>query len=202
MLITNNEDYYWDAKRFADRGKPFNMPYQGNMFLGLNYRMTELDAVIGRCQLKKLPLIVTRRRDYVKKVVERIAELRAVRLYQVIDGVEPSWWYGLLRVEEEMIKVSKDDFARAVREEGVPCGGPYNTIIAEQSFIRDRKTFGRSGAPWTCHQHSMEYSEPQLPNARKAINKHMAFRVHECLTEREADDFAEALAKVESEYLK
>ena len=24
MVITNNEDYYWDAKRFADRGKPFN----------------------------------------------------------------------------------------------------------------------------------------------------------------------------------
>ena len=42
MVVTNDENLYWQAKRFADRGKPFNSDAPGNMFVGINYRMTEL----------------------------------------------------------------------------------------------------------------------------------------------------------------
>jgi perosamine synthetase len=202
MLITNNEDYYWNAKQFADRGKSLNSPEQRNIMLGLNYRMTELDAVIGRCQLTKLPQFVARRRTYVDQVHEHIAALESVRPYKVIEGAESSWWFGLLRVDDERLTVSTHQFGRAVREEGVPCGNSYNSIIADEPVIRERRTFGRSGIPWTCAPHSREPREPRLPNARRAFDTHIAFRVHECLTESEARDFAAALAKVEAEYLR
>jgi len=42
MVIANDEKLYWNAKRFADRGKPFNSDNPTNLFLGMNYRMTEL----------------------------------------------------------------------------------------------------------------------------------------------------------------
>ena len=61
MVITNDEKLYWNAKRFADRGKPFNSDDSTNLFLGLNYRMTELQAAIGRVQLQKLRSSVRRR---------------------------------------------------------------------------------------------------------------------------------------------
>ena len=38
MVLTNNEELYWNAKRFADRGKPFNSTERKNLFLGMNYR--------------------------------------------------------------------------------------------------------------------------------------------------------------------
>jgi perosamine synthetase len=202
MLITNDGDYYWKAKQFADRGKSLNSSEQRNIILGLNYRMTELDAVIGRCQLKKLPEFVARRRTYVDQVHEHIADLESVRPYRVIEGAESSWWFGLLRVDEERLTVSKRQFWQAVREEGVPCGDSYNAIIADEPVIRERRTFGRSGLPWTRDPHSAEPSEPQLPGARRALDTHIAFRVHESLTEIEARDFGAALAKVEAEYLK
>ena len=54
FLATDREDLYWAAKRFADRGKPFNQDASSNTGVGLNYRMTELAAVVGRVQLRKL----------------------------------------------------------------------------------------------------------------------------------------------------
>jgi dTDP-4-amino-4,6-dideoxygalactose transaminase len=167
--------------------------------LGLNYRLTELDAVIGRCQLKKLPQFVKRRRMYVDCVHRHIADLKSVRPYKVIEGAESAWWVRPIASGDDKLKVSTRQFGRSVREEGVPCGGAYNSIIADEPVIRDRLTFGRSGIPWTSAPQSREVRDPQLPNARTALATHVAFRVHECLGEGEARDFAAALDKVEAQ---
>ena len=54
--------------------------------VGYNYRMTDIQAAIGREQLKRLPAIVARRRELAARYEERL---------QSIDGVivprEPSW---------------------------------------------------------------------------------------------------------------
>ena len=54
MVATNDEAVYWAAKRFADRGKPFGQTATTNTGIGLNYRMHELEAAMGRIQLGKL----------------------------------------------------------------------------------------------------------------------------------------------------
>jgi len=54
-VYTTDEDLYWRAKRFADRGKPFNLETASNMTAGLNCKLNELAAAIGSVQLNKLP---------------------------------------------------------------------------------------------------------------------------------------------------
>jgi len=49
MVITNDEQFYWNAKQFADRGKPFGSNLASNIFLG-NYRMAEIEATVGRAE--------------------------------------------------------------------------------------------------------------------------------------------------------
>lgn len=131
MVITNNEEYYWNAKRFADRGKPFHSDQKKNLFLGLNYRMTELEAAIGREQLKKLDGVLAQRRQLAAQLAERIADLRAVRLGKVIPGATSSYWLMLLAVDAERLTVSKEQFARAVAAEGAPVDPHYDWIIYE-----------------------------------------------------------------------
>ncbi|MFH1009213.1 MAG: DegT/DnrJ/EryC1/StrS family aminotransferase, partial [Candidatus Latescibacterota bacterium] len=203
MVITNNEELYWNAKRFADRGKPFGCDETTNIFLGLNYRMTELDAAIGRVQLTKLPQIVAKRREAVSWIGERISDLKTVRLGKVIEGAVSSYWFLFLHVDESQLTVSKNDFARAVAAEGVPASPAYDNLICDQSWIRNRQAYGKSGCPWSCPFYGKEVVyEGSCPNARKAIDSHMAMAVHECYTEQEADDIAQALRKVEQHCLK
>jgi len=202
MVITDDEEVYWNAKRFADRGKPFNSEETRNLFLGLNYRMTEVEAAIGRVQLKKLPRIVERRRELVAALEERIGDLESVRLGKVIEGAKSSYWFLLVRVEDSMLSVSKDEFAEAVAAEGVPVTAHYGYVMYEAPWIRDRQTYGQSGCPWTCPLYGREIKyEGSCPGAQEAIEKHMVVHLHEGYTEREIEDIANALRKVERAYL-
>ncbi|HEX5415907.1 MAG TPA: DegT/DnrJ/EryC1/StrS family aminotransferase [Chloroflexota bacterium] len=201
MVVTNDPEIYWNAKRFADRGKPFNSAESRNLFLGLNYRMTELEATIGRVQLQKLPALVRRRQQLVEGLRERIADLQAVRIGKVIDGAESSFWFLLLRVDADKLTVDKDAFAEAVRAEGLTVAARYDHIAYDAPWLRDRQTLGASGWPWsaTDRGRALDYAD-SCPNARRAIATHMTVSLHEGWTDRELDDLAAALRKVERAY--
>jgi dTDP-4-amino-4,6-dideoxygalactose transaminase len=203
MVLTNDEELYWNAKRFADRGKPFNSPIETNLFLGMNYRMTELQAVIGRVQLQKLPAIVEKRRAVVEMIRERIQDLEAIRLGRVIEDVKPSYWFLFLRVHPEKLRVPKEQVAAALQAEGLPVAASYAWVIPDMYWIRERKTYGESRCPWSCPYYGKEVRyDGQLPNAHLAREQHMTLAIHECYTEQECDDIARALRKVERAYLK
>ena len=203
MVLTYDEELYWDAKRFADRGKPFNSTEPTNLFLGMNYRMTELEATIGRVQLQKLPETVARRQQVVAMLQERIADLKAIRLGKVIEDVKPAYWFLFLRVYPEQLSVPKAQVAAALQAEGMPVGAAYDALVPDQLWIRERRSYGDSRCPWICPYYGKEISyEGAVPNARKAIENHMMLSVHECFTEKECDDIAKALRKVEKAYLR
>jgi len=203
MVITNDEEIYWNAKRFADRGKPFNSPEKKNLFLGLNYRMTEIEAVIGRVQLGKLNKGLQKRRTLVAELADQIADMKAVRMGFIIPGAISSYWLLLLYVDTSLLTVSKEKFALAVASEGAPIDPHYDWIIYETPWFRNRANYGKSGCPWTCPFYGKEVVyEGSCPNARRAIDTHMIVHLHECYTSRDIKDMALALHKVESEYLK
>jgi len=54
--------------------------------LGYNYRMTDIQAAIGREQLKRLPGIVSRRRELAARYQERLANIPGVT-----TPIEPGW---------------------------------------------------------------------------------------------------------------
>lgn len=202
MVVCKSEEHYWNAKRFADRGKPFNCDIPSNLFLGNNYRMTELEACIGRVQLQKLPEIVSRRQQVAAALAEEIQDLQGVHMGKVYDRAQSAYWFINLRFEAEKFRVSKADFAAAVAAEGVSCGASYEAIVPEQYWIRNKIAFAGSHFPWDAPQYGREVNyEGCAPNARRAVDNHMVISVHECFTEEDARDIGRALRKVEQAYL-
>ena len=80
VVFTRDEELCWEAKRFADRGKPFNTDATSNLRAGLNLNGNDLSAAIGRVQLKKLDAMIAKRRQVAAQIAEGIAECKAVRL--------------------------------------------------------------------------------------------------------------------------
>lgn len=205
MVVTNDEELYWNAKRFADRGKPFNSEAPGNMFLGINYRMTELGAAIGRVQLQKLPEIVARRRQFMAVLGEALAnaDLQCIQLGKQIEGARSAYWFFLVRFFEEKATVSKADFAAAVAAEGVPMAAGYGAIAYQNPYLLDRQTYGQSGCPWSCPFWGGEVDYNHCcPNAELADAINMRGIVQESDTDQEALDLAAALIKVDRAYRK
>ena len=87
MVATDDEALYWDAKRFADRGKPFNSPERTNLFLGMNYRMAELQAAVGRVQLRRVPAIAARRQAMADRLAGHLAQTAAFSRGAMPEGV-------------------------------------------------------------------------------------------------------------------
>jgi dTDP-4-amino-4,6-dideoxygalactose transaminase len=54
--------------------------------LGFNYRMTDIQAAVGREQLKRLPSILERRRALARRYLEALADVPGLRLPS-----EPGW---------------------------------------------------------------------------------------------------------------
>lgn len=202
MVITNDEELYWRAKRFADRGKPFGIEgANGSIVLGLNYRMTELEAAIGRIQLKKLPQIVANRRKVVERIGRNLQGLKAVRLGKVVKGGLSSYWFVFIRVDETKLKATKDQFCKAVSAEGIPAAARYDAIPFHQDWMKKQATFGKSKWPWSLSKKRIDYTD-MVPNAYRGNDLHFRVHVHECFGAQEADDIAAALAKVEKAYLR
>jgi perosamine synthetase len=201
MVITENKEYYWNAKRFADRGKPFNSEETKNLFLGLNYRMTEIEAVIGRVQLEKLDDILARRRALAAQLADEIADLSAVRMGYTLPHTVSSYWLLMLYVDTERLQVTKEQFARAAAAEGAPIDPHYDWIIYETPWIRNRANYGATQCPWSCpfYGHEVEY-EGSCPNARRAIDSHIVVRWHEDYSPADVHDIAQVLHKVEEAY--
>jgi len=95
MITTTRVD--WDQKFRLLRQHGMSVPdsirhtakqviYEEYPLLGYNYRMTDIQAAIGREQLKRLPEIVTRRRHLAERYLRHLASLPDVNL-----PLEPAW---------------------------------------------------------------------------------------------------------------
>jgi dTDP-4-amino-4,6-dideoxygalactose transaminase len=166
----------------------------------LNYRMTELQAACGLAQLPKLPSIVSRRRELNERLQRGLSRFRTVKPSKIVEGSKPSYWFSMLHVDTDAIRVSIDKFAEALGKEGIPCGARYIVIpMYEFGFIKDRQ----DRYPWTLPEarKGIVYKD-SCPNAVKALNGVITLWLHENCTEKEVDDIIAAVEKLEAEYAK
>jgi dTDP-4-amino-4,6-dideoxygalactose transaminase len=95
MITTNNDD--WDARFRLLRQHAMSVPdtvrhgarqviFESYPVVGYNYRMTDIQAAVGREQLKRLPEIVSRRRALADRYIELLADISGLAL-----PVEPEW---------------------------------------------------------------------------------------------------------------
>ena len=190
MICTDNEALWracWVAK---DHGKnPDKMkalPYTG-LFnwihdeFGTNARMTEMQAAIGRIQLKILPAWLERRRINADKLRDCLESISAVTTPQPPSNYYHSNYkfYAYLDFEKIKPEWSRDKIMLALRDKGVPCfSGSCSEIYLEECF----KNSGFS-------------PEKSLPNARDLGERSLMFLVHPTLSDATLSLWTDRLTK-------
>lgn len=77
-IITNNKNLFNYSMSYHDHGHENKFPSRGNdsaKFFGFNYRMTEMQAVVGKTQLSKINLILKKNEERYK-VLEKILKAK------------------------------------------------------------------------------------------------------------------------------
>lgn len=201
IVYTKEEDLHWKARRFADRGKPFNIEAPDNaaagpkdvldnVVAGLNCNLDDLSAAIGIEQLKKLPDIIKKRRWIGESIKEALKTRKVVSLGWQVPETECVYWWLRIKLDTEKIKVSKEKFCEALAAEGISVVESYRRIPCE--------------APWFKNNEVLRKRSPQLKidNAIKAAAEHFNVEINESYRQKEVDDILAALEKVESAYLR
>ena len=191
MLVTDDSRLWEKAWAYKDHGKSFDAVFNrehppGFRWLhesfGSNFRMTEMQAAIGRRQLGKLPQWMAVRRRNAAMLDRGFAAILGLRITRPAEGIGHAYYKYYAFVEPGMLAPGWDAtrINEAVNAEGVPCfAGSCSEIYRERAFT------DRSWGP-----------AQRLPVAQRLGETSLMFTVHPTLGEREMQDTVGAVAKV------
>lgn len=194
MVTTNDESLWRSMWSFKDHGKSYEAVYErehppGFKWLhesfGTNWRMMEMQAVIGRIQLNHMDDWIRKRNNNALAIWGTCAEYPAVRV-PMFDNHEGSsvhaYYKCYVYVQPENLADgwSRDHIVEAINDQGVPC---YQGSCSE---VYLEKTFDRTG--WR--------PEKRLKVARELGETSLMFLVHPTLTDSEIQKTCDVLGKV------
>lgn len=191
MLVTDDPAVWERAWSYKDHGKSYDAVFNrdhppGFRWLhesfGTNWRMTEMQAAIGRRQLLKLPAWLAARRRHARLLDGALANTPGLVLrpqpprhghayykyYAFVDRARlaPGW--------------NRQRIISAITAEGIPCAeGSCSEMYLEQAFV------DAGLAP-----------PERLPVARELGETSLMFMVHPTMKERDVLDTAAAIRKV------
>lgn len=146
MITTNDKEIWQKIWSFKDHGKNYDKVYHqehppGFRWLhdafGTNWRMTEIQAAIGRIQLRKLPgWLATRKRNAVI-LDENFKSCLGLRVTSPPKYLLHAYYkyYVFIRLEKLKLGWNRDKIMQIINEKGVPCFvGICSEIYAEEAF--------------------------------------------------------------------
>jgi dTDP-4-amino-4,6-dideoxygalactose transaminase len=147
MVVTNDPDLWQQCWSWKDHGKDWSATQRehppGFRWLhasfGTNGRMTELQAAIGRLQLRKLPAWLAARRRNAALLNELLADVDCLRVPRPPLEVDHAYYkyYAFLRPDHLRPGWSRDRIVAEVTAKGVPCfSGSCPEIYDEKAFTR------------------------------------------------------------------
>jgi perosamine synthetase len=204
IVFTKSKELYQKVRWYSDRGKPYGLPAgSSNCVASLNLNLNELSAAIGRAQLKKLPKIAASRQRVAKALDAAFRKLKSVRLVTGPKQSEPSYWFLLVTLDLDKIKVDKDTFVKAIEAEGVAAASRYVPIFTQADWYKNRAVYGKSGYPWTCPLYKGDLNRKfPWPNLEATEKNLFMIYIHESFSQKDVADTIAAFKKVEAAFTK
>jgi len=132
MVTTNDEKLYKLGKLIRSHGDDARYHH---VMLGLNYRMTDIAAVIGLNQLSNLDRYLARRRHCGKILREGIKKIEGLHPQKIEKGVNHSYSYFSLVMNPSQFKCTRDEFLEALKAENIDCAVHYPIPLTRQPAI-------------------------------------------------------------------
>jgi len=196
ITITSDEELGDRADRFRDKGWTRRPGARRYPFLGLNYRMTELQGAVALAQLEKVADVVATRHELGDLLTDGILGAPGILPQPVTEGGECTYWhYGLRVVDGEPAA-----FSKALRAEGIPNGLGYigKPIFLCMESLVHKTTFGTSSYPFDGSHggRSIDYVEGLCPRTEAILGQMLVLTVHEHMSPADVADMATAIRKV------
>ena len=212
MVVTNDEDLGWECRSFRDHGYDVRtrmnllameekLPYIHNR-VGFNYRMTEIQSVIGINELKRFDSWnLARRKQYARLYDQAFTGLEGIKKLPVNTEERKNayWWYPIL-LDTDKLDIKADKFVKALMAEGIPCYGIQWPEAYEERAYRQLNGFGTVKFPFNSSEYTdpdaVRYDRVQCPNAKKLRDETVSLFLHPTWEEIHIQRCIEGIKKV------
>lgn len=175
MILTNDMEKARFIRIFRDQGQVGKYHHE---ILGLNYRMTSLQGILGLKQLEKLDLFNEIRRRNALKLTERLRKIDWLR-----PPVEKEWGYHVYHQYVILLKddapITRDGLREYLRRNGVETAVHYPTPINRQPLFK-----------------KLGYAEDCCPVSDYVSKRILSLPVHPGLTDEDIDYIAELISRI------
>jgi dTDP-4-amino-4,6-dideoxygalactose transaminase len=151
-VTTNSDETYRTLRLYREHGA--SREYEHDL-LGYNFRMTNIEAAIGLCQLVKLPEFNRRRRENALFYLERLSANSALVLPVEPPGYTHAWHQFTIRVPK------RDKLIEILKKEEIGCKVFYPKPIHRQPLYQ-----------------SLGYGSEDLPVCEKVAEEVISIPVH------------------------
>jgi perosamine synthetase len=145
---------------------------------GLNYRMTDVEAAIGRKQLERLDDMLAVRRRNAAILNQGLAAVPGIKPQDITDGGEHAWHQYCVVVDRAAFGMDRDVLAGKLKEHAIATGVHYPRGLHQQPIFQER------------------YGTVALPVTEALAENILALPVHHGLSSEDAQRIVETIAEL------
>ncbi|MCM1135099.1 MAG: UDP-4-amino-4,6-dideoxy-N-acetyl-beta-L-altrosamine transaminase [Clostridium sp.] len=187
-VLTNSEEYYKKLLLYRTHGitkdpeqmenEPEGPWYQEQIALGMNYRMTDIQAALVISQLDKLPMFMARRKEIVKTYDEAFSKLPAVIVQKEIPESDTTRHLYILRLDLSKLRIGRREFFDALGAENICCNVHYIPTYYFPYYQR------------------LGYKKGLCPKAEKLYEEVITLPLYYAMTDKDVQDVIDAVTKI------
>jgi 8-amino-3,8-dideoxy-alpha-D-manno-octulosonate transaminase len=207
IVATDGDQLYTRAQAYHDvaacwRKDRFAPPeFAGEIFFGVNFRMSELHGAVALAQFRKLDSIVARMRKNRTRIEARMGGLKGVELREVTDRAGDTAVCLILYLPEAGVV---REFVEALQAEGVEASGIFNKGIPDWhmyqhwTMLHGKMMYSKKGCPFNCPlcDPVPEYKPDACPQTAHWLGRSVHLDVPPQLSDADCDEIGEAIKKV------
>ena len=168
--------------------------------IGQNLRMSEMEASVALCQIRKLDKLNNARIKLANRITLGLADIDGIEPPLVRDGCTHVYYFYVMKYDEDKIGLSRDNFVKAINAEGYYLRSGYLDPIYLTPMFKEKICFGKEGYPFIANSRNNEikYEKGLCPIAERLNNEEIILTniIYPPITTNDMDGFISAIKKV------
>ncbi|WP_209121612.1 UDP-4-amino-4,6-dideoxy-N-acetyl-beta-L-altrosamine transaminase [Alkalihalobacillus sp. BA299] len=193
IITTNDKNYYEKLVQFRSHGitrdndkliENHGPWYYEMQFLGFNYRLTDIQAVLGSSQLQKIDRFVELRRKYIDMYNIAFNEISQITVPYQAEGCNSSWHLYIIRLNLEQLTGTRKEIFKGLQLQNIGVNVHYIPVHQLPYYQQ------------------IGYKRGICPNAEKLYEEIITLPLFPKMTEDDVNDVIAAVKKVINQYRK